>query len=208
MSRSNPKAKFGFSTKDKYVEFELTIKVSTEFRFFFLVEELPDQIREKAYGKRMYFDTFTELQSKVEDFIAEFEVSIIEESKVKVIIYAIETGDRHHGRQIDFRWRVAQKVTTSGKKATNDTYFEEVHRSGRHTGTDMREIQSSDFSNDFLEMPWSAEREAWFKAMEDSIASLSHRLDSGFGKTPEILARRIDQGAKLFLNAPDEGKTK
>lgn len=207
MSRSLPKAKFGFSTKDKYIEFELTVRVSTQFKFFYRAEELPAQLREQVYGERQYFDSFHELEAQVNNLIAEAEISLIEETKTKVILYNIQTNARH-GQSIDFQWIVVQKIEISNKKSKNVKYYEETKRgAGYQAGTTMNELSTYHVFGDrdsFHEMAWSMERENWFKNMDQALATMAHRLNIGFGKTPEILARKIDQGAQFLLTGSDQ----
>ncbi len=200
-----PKAKFGLSTKNKFIPFELTVKVSTEFKFFYVSEELPEQLRDKVYGVRQYFDSFQSLEGQVESLIADFEVELIEETKTQVILYAIETRDDWRAQSIDFRWVVAQKVEIGHKKGERSVrYYTEEKRSGHHVGANLTELSSSAFERDFLEMAWTNEREAWFKGMDATLEKLIHQLKIGFGKTPETLARKISQGAQFLLSGSSD----
>lgn len=198
-----PKAKFSFSTKEILKTFELDIKISSTFQFFYTTEDLPTELLNlpnSPHGPRQYFDSFHSLESSINDLVAEFEVSLVEETKTKVILYAIDT-ESHRGQKIDFRFIVAQRVEIGRKRGDASVrYFQETKRSGHHIGNDLSELNThSHFEEDFLEMAWTAEREAWFKSMENSIEKLAQRLTLGFGKAPEILARKIDPGAQFLL---------
>lgn len=201
MAKPKNTVKYGFSTATEFVEFELTIKVSTDFRFFYLSAELPEQLREMVHGPRQYFGSFYELNAQVESLIAEAEISLIDESKTKVILYALETDA---DGKIDFRWRVCQKVTLTSKRSSSVRYYNERSYRGHSAGRMMDELSTHAFDGDPLEMPWTLEREAWFKSMSEAIEKLIRILKSGLGKSPEILARRIDQGAQPLLGGRDE----
>jgi hypothetical protein len=198
------KAKFSFSTKDKYVTFEISVKVSADFRFFYSTAELPDQLRKLDRAPstpREYFDSFHELQSSINSLTEEFEISLIEETKTRVILYAIET-EAVHGKRIDIKFYVCQKVEIGSLKGSSSIrYYKEEKQSSRYySSTNLTEFNTYQiFDDKYLEMAWSVERENWFKEMETSIEKLAHQLRQGFGKTPELLARKIDQGAKLLL---------
>lgn len=202
MGKPKSTVKYGLSTATEFLEFELTIRVSTDFKFFYNSAELPEQLREQVHGARQYFDSFYELNSQVESLIAEAEISLIEESKTKVILYSLTTDE---GR-IDFRWRVCQKVTLTSKRSSSVRYYDERSYRGHSAGRMMDEMSTHAFDGDPLEMPWTLEREAWFRSMGEAIEKLIRVLKSGLCKSPEILARRIDQGAQPLLGGGSDGR--
>lgn len=205
------KVKFGFSTKEKFIEFEIDVKLSKEFQFYYTVSELPSQLLalpSVPSSKRVYADSFHEIQKSVRDLCEEFEVSLVEETKSKVILYCIEHNN-DKGELIDFRYKVVQKVELKrqSKKGTDveTRYYSEDHETGYSIGVRMTAISTHVyFDDDFKEMNWSREREAWFIEMNRAISKLAERLEINFGGKPEILARKIDQGVKLLMGAKDE----
>jgi len=209
-----PPIKFIFSVKDDYKEFELPVKVSTGYKFFYTTADLPKELQELEacpYGDRQYFDTFHELERSVRKLIEEIELSLVEESKSKVILYAVghESGRK---QQIDFRFVVVQKVEMKRKErsgpVTEVKYYEERFHSGRDIGKVLDEFDAFHvFDEKFEEMPWSKEREAWFRDMEARVQRLGEQLKMGFGDKSAILARRIDAGAKFLLNGGSDEPT-
>ncbi len=201
---------FGFSTKDKYIEFDLSIKLSTDFKFFFWTKDLPPQLQDlKATSSqdRQYFDSFYELKTAVTQLIEEFEVSLLEETKTKVILYQIET-ETVHGQTINFKWYVCQKVEISNMDGRKEArYFRENTTTSGHYSTSLSELSTHQiFDDNFNEMAWTSERALWFKSLEESVNELAQRLTLGFGKKPEILARKIDQGAKFLLTGVERNE--
>jgi hypothetical protein len=209
------KAKFGFSTKEKYIDFELEIKVSADYRFFFSLKDLPKELQDAescppGRNGRCFFDSFYELNTAIQGLIDEVEVSLIDELKTKVIIYSCDCNDRH-GKQLDFRWRVVQKLeirknTKKHGETLDVSFFEETKSSSDYqVSTNLRRINTHDiFDENFSVMAWTSEREAWFQEMDRAIAKVSERLVNGFGAKAEVLARKIDQGAKLLIASGEE----
>lgn len=197
--------KFTVSAPKGLIEFELTIKVATDFRFFYSTEQLPEQIRslpEASRSPRQYYDSFRDLKESVEKLIESFEMSFVDESKTKVILYSMDYSD-DNGQAIDFRFFVLQKITSNRGKNVDVNFFEEsVQSSEYHKGITLTRVETYNrFEDKYLEMAWSIEREEWFNAMAKSIQNLADQLKSGFGSRAEILARKIDQiGANYLLD--------
>lgn len=207
-----PKVKFSFSTKDGLREFELDVRVSTEFKFYFAVSQLPEELRSLSIapnGPRVYKSSYFEIEQEIDALITDYELSIVDEHKEKVILYSIGYTDRHSGQKISFTWRTAQKLELRSGKSTKVEYFTERKSSGYgHHSQALDPINTYEiFDDKFEEMPWSREREEWFRSMEAAVEALAQRLKKGFGTRPELLMRRIDQGAQVLLMAP-EAETK
>jgi len=206
-SNKKQAATFSCSTKDELVRFQLQIGLSTEFRFFYTTKELPEFLRALERcppGERRYFDTYHELRQEVEALIAEFEISLIEETKTRVILYHISFDDTGGKHVLEFKYLVAVRISAGGhRKHDSVRFFLERQYNGRSTGTALDEISSYQIDSDRLEMAWTKEREAWFRAMEDSVRSLGQKLTAGFGTVPEVLARKIDQSAQFLLTGGD-----
>ena len=204
-------AKFGFSTKDRYKEFDLSIKVSpADFRFYYNPEELPVEIKaleECPKNRQMYFESFNELSGSIKELCDIVELAFIEESKEKVILYSVNI-ESNFGDIIDFRFLILQKIVLrkvrKGKVEEDVNYYKErnrAHSDGYAYQNSMDQLNTySYFDDDFKEMVWTKERELWFDEMSSAIKVLSRNIKNGIGKNPEILARRIDQGAKLLLS--------
>jgi hypothetical protein len=200
------KRKFMYSTPKAAKFFELEIKVSHDFKFYFTAEHLPAELREDFQGvlmKREYFDSFYELEQKVTEVIGEFEARFVEETKQKVIMYEISYDENHKGHNITFQFEVLQRVEIGKKKGKETHYYKERRRDHgfgpAHKTLDEFNTAQFDEAN---EMAWTAEREAWFIKMAESVKTLGNQLLQGFGKHAEILARKIDQGTMNQLLLP------
>lgn len=204
-----PIRKFEYSTAKELKQFDLEIKMSTDLRFFYTVNQLPKEILDRDLapgGDRQYFDSYYELHDSVMRIIAEFETAFVQENKTKVILYAIDTKSYDSHQEIDFRYEVVQKVEIGNSKGTTKKYYKERHHSGRATGTTMDELSHSAFNDEFKEINWTKDREEWFKKMNHAIETLSRNLESGLKQTPEVLARKIDQGLSFQLLESKRGE--
>lgn len=211
-------AHYSYMTKKAVVKFELEIKLSTDFRLFFDGEQIPEELKEHYQGvimKRNYFYSFEELNQKILDVIAAFETSFVEETKKKVILYQIHHDERK-GQNLSLKYAVVQRIdVTKGSKDKSTNYYEE--RMIRKGGLGPNEITLDRFDEwqffvgregDYLEMPWSKERELWFQLMTEQLRNLALKLKDGFGKHAEILAQKIDLSNQGFLLEEPKAKGK
>lgn len=197
--------KYTYIKKKGMGEFEVEIKLSSDFKLFFTSDQIPEELLKSYSGhipKRVYGDWFQDLNKKILDIITEYEATFVEEAKSKVILYGVKYND-NIGHKIYFNYIVAQRLDITSSKKKETKYFEE--RSPIGNGSFRQKVLDEispgrEFDDiDYAEMPWTAEREAWFEAMATKIRDLAHQLEEGFGESSEVLAKKIDHGGSQFL---------
>ncbi len=211
-----PPVRYDMSLKDGIVRFELPIKVSTNYRFYYASKDLPLELHgsDPHAGDRRYFETFDELDSHIRKMIETLEASQIDELKEKCILYSLDHDDDWNAESIGFMFFVVQKVTLKreykGEIHDDVTYYREVNHGAGTRGNTLQEFDaSSKFDGSFKEMAWSDKREAWFFEMIQAMATMAKRLKQGLTGRAEILARKIDQGSRLLLtNGDDQDENK
>lgn len=203
-------------------------QITQEIKDFF-----PDSY---SYGKdQVYFDTFRELKESIVEMLRKFEKAQIEVVKEKIILYKMKiNGDltphlfedqRGSRRFMDLgenadsvmgfalEWELGWKCK-SGKTVTY--HYHEVNDSG--PDADGAEVVGRECSyGDKPEgkkgegrsyMPWTPEREAWFKNLNESLRGMLRNIDQFFNRTkPNQLIEIIDQNQVPQLSAgkgPDE----
>lgn len=197
--------KFRYTNDKETREFELPIKVSTEFKFFFTAADVPEELHSFAdyIGKRRYFDSFSELERYIDEMIEKYEASFIHETREKVIVYAFITEEVYRcdaGERLTLAYSVVWKYSTGAGKETR--YLKEQFTRGetRFEQEDplnnISEQRHRD--NKIQEMPWTAEREAWFEALVSQLGKLKEQIKKGIGGNAPVLARKIDQNVKLL----------
>jgi hypothetical protein len=167
------------------------------------MKDLPQELRDlkdAPPGDRRYHEDFESLRTEISKLIATFEISLIEDTQTKVILYFINYAETHKGTELAFEWLVAQKVVSGGDRHGSKAHFYKEHVArGYGAGITRTEVGYSDIDHNRLEMSWTKEREAWFEQMDRALRDLGQRLTAGFGAVPEVLARKIDQGHRFML---------
>lgn len=207
MSKNKMLHKFEFMHNSVLVSFNLDIKVSTDFKFYFTTAQLPEPLQKLpncSLRDRQYFDSFKELEDSVTKLIEEIELAEVEEIKKTVILYQIE-HEEGGVQQISFRYKVVERVeikSSNPRKSSEINFYEKRdHRAGFGFGVNYDSFNAYSFfgSDSYKEMPWTKERELWFKEMEEAIAVLGRRLVKGFGGNSALLIKKIEQGNQFLL---------
>jgi len=203
--------KYAYQSGKKWKDFEIEIRLSTDFKLYFQGKDIPpelcdpsDLVRPKKY------EDFRQLNDDIMEMISRHEEKSIEETKERVIIYDLTVNDEDGLAGLAIKFDVLQKITTSRKGKKESSYFVERSLRGSRTGKagqmvldDFNVYQKYASGNGrherFDEMPWTATRERWFQDMADSIIKLSERIKDGIGRKPELLSQRIDSGAMEIL---------
>lgn len=193
--------KYRYTTDIETFEFIVTFRVSTEFKFYFSTADIPEPIREHLSPRRLYAETFFELDSKITDLIEKYEASFVHETRVKIIAYFFDSDHVRHadgGHELRMGYRVLWEFQSGDEKK----YLEERRRGVfdpvSEPFNDLRRGTKTQ------QMEWTAEREVWFQNVSKQIEVLSRQIKQGFGSTPTVLARKIDQNVKLLPGVSDE----
>jgi len=210
MSSIKNKYTFEYCTKKDVIKFDIIIKLSVDFKFFYSCDELPEDLRNlptAPYGKRQYFDSFGELKNQITDLIAEYEVTLVDEVKTKVILYSVDFHERVNS--IDFKYDVVQKITQQriGRHDEVNYYTEAKQRDhyGTNTGTRLDPFNATHrLGDDIKEMEWTREREAFFISMDRAIARVQDLIKDGLGSKAQILAKKIDHGGRFLLTGDQD----
>ena len=179
------------------------------------------------YGKdQIYFSTFRELKDSIKTLLNQFEKSQIEVVKEKIIVYKMQLNgnltphlysDQRGARQftdlerdadsllgLALEWDLGWKCK-SGKTVTY--HLHDVNDSG--PDADGQEVvgrefeyhknpENKDRGRHF--MPWTPEREQWFKNLEETLRQMVSNVDKFFNKQkPKQLIEIIDQNQILRL---------
>mgnify|MGYP000940883991 CR=1 FL=1 len=104
---------------------------------------------------------------------------------------ALTHGDSQGGYGFELRWKVRFKVTRNGEEYF-DIYIDE------ETGQERPGMHKSPPSG-YGEMPWTAERENFFRSADQQITALAHKLALFMSADPETIAKGIDAGGQKLL---------
>ena len=203
--------RYTYNSNKTFNEFEIEIKLSSDFKIYFSGNDIPKELQESYNGfiqNQNKFDSFEELNTKILQIIEDFESKFIEETKKKVILYSIDYDEKGGQQRIVFNYVVVQKIETKTKKGNvNTKYYEERLVRGQSLNQIILEDCNTygKFEDKFNEMIWSKQRELWFARMSESVKDLGNRLLEGFGERAEILAKKIDQGSiNLLLSGSNQ----
>lgn len=187
---------------------------------------------------QIYFDTFNELKETIRAMLAKFEKTQIEVVKEKVILYKMKINgnltphlyeDQRGSRQFSelgenadnlmgfaLEWELGWKCK-SGKTVT--WHYHEVNDSGPDAdGAEVvgRECNYGDAPSSKgtqdkggrLAMPWTQEREDWFKNLQGTLRKMLINIDEFFNRTkPKDLIQIIDQKGVPQLSGRAEEDT-
>lgn len=191
-------------------QFTVTVKLNSYLKLYFNTADIPEEIQKTATEPLRQGNNTFEDSEKLFNFIIrlieDYESSFSTETKSKVILYQLySNGQRDCTQEIALRYQVLIKVITHKGKETISDYFEERVLSGRSRIIGEKEGTKKDvvldlfntgsFFNhdDFLEMPWTAERELWFEQSLQLMKDLALQIQAGFGTRAQVLAAKIDK---------------
>lgn len=189
--------------------FTVRVGVSVDFKFYFARDQIPTEILERTeatLAKRTYGDSWYELDGMITDMIENYEAAFVEELREKVILYKYDRDEVHGvdgGTSMAIGYRVVWKYT-----AGDEVRYLEERRRGTSMGLDSIHDPLRNLDGKLQEMPWTAEREAWFRGITARVEELARQIRSGIGSTPTVLARKIDQNGALMLpgRGDDDGQ--
>lgn len=212
---------YHYFTKTEKKYFDLPIKLSADFSLYFSGKDFPEELKKNTRHSvfdQNKFDSIEELDRKVGEIIEEFEAQFLDDLKEKVILYAISKGS-YRCPSIGLTYTVCIKITTHKAKAKK--YRSEGHSSGENIhyyherqsdpepgvprSINYDSVRTSEyFDNEYFDMPWTSEREAFFILITKNIAELSNRLEEGIGTRVETLIKRIETGGLQLLENTKE----
>ena len=218
---------FSYKNRKRTVEMPVEIYLSAEFRFYFQREQIhkefldffPEELGD--YHNRFYFDTHKELIRFMEDLIEKFEAAVADNTKEKIILYRMKLNgdltpdlsgsDKKSKRFTDLdlgsnfglglEWYLAWKCKRAGKTTYHDYRLRDEGPDADGSEEVGREVSGWGIGKKDGEqvMPWTQQREDWFKALEESLRRMILNVDEFFNQKSELLIDVIDQNKTLRL---------
>lgn len=192
--------RYNYSSDKETKEFEIEVKLATDFRLFCPTATIPKELigdDYRASSPRIYGNDFADIDTVIRAMIDKYENSFVEETREKIIAYCFETDDanQYEGHDLGIKYRVCFRY-----KSGSHTSYQEIER-GQYR--DINTLFHHQRHDHHKEMLWTAEREAWFTEMIRAMRAMSKQIKEGIGGSASVLARKIEHGSKILLTGGD-----